>query len=293
MKLQFRIGGFALLALAGTVLCQSASPIRAAQADIDYGAGLLFRAIEPERENSQATRQPSHPDSRSAAPSRPIRALVLGTPHAEVTPQMLAERIAQRINVLVEIRNDWQAVLRDPDFAKGYDVIAYCPCDTENRDMVLINNALQTARNGKGTVLLHCALHTFRHVPAWTELLGIRTITHDGYRELTIKKAPGDHPILKDLPESWPTAGDELYAHEYVVKGVTPLLTAHSVQTKSDHVVAWAHTYGQGRVFGTSLGHDLKTVDTVPYQDLLARGLAWAANRDYADLALKTSKGTE
>ena len=64
------------------------------------------------------------------------------------------------------------------------------------------------------------------------------------------------------------------------------MLTAYSVQTTSDHVVAWAHTYGKGRVFGTSLGHDLKTVDATPYQILLARGLAWAANREYADVAL-------
>jgi type 1 glutamine amidotransferase len=95
------------------------------------------------------------------------------------------------------------------------------------------------------------------------------------------------------MPEIWQTAGDELYAHEYVVKGVTPLLTAYSVQTKSDHVVAWAHTYHQGRIFGTSLGHDLKTVDTVAYQNLLSRGLAWAANREFADIALNTLKENE
>jgi type 1 glutamine amidotransferase len=235
----------------------------------------------------------NNPDSRRTPPSTPIRALLLGTPHADVTPQILVERIAKQISVSFDIRTDWQSVLRDPNFATNYDVIVYCPCDPESRDMELVNNALQTARNGKATVLLHCALHTFRHVPAWTELLGIRTITHDGYRELTIKRAAQDHPITKDLPESWHTAGDELYAHEYVLKGVTPLLTAYSVQTKSDHVVAWAHTYGNGRVFGTSLGHDLKTVDTVPYQNLLARGLAWAANREYADIAFKTLTETK
>lgn len=235
----------------------------------------------------------ANPNSRRSTPPKPIRALLLGIPHAEVTPQMLVERIAKKINVVFDIRTDWQAVLRDPDFAKGYEVVVYCPCDPESRDIELINNALQTARNGKAAVFLHGALHTFRHVPAWTELLGIRTITHDGYRELTLKRADNDHPILKEMPEIWQTAGDELYAHEYVVKGVTPLLTAYSVQTKSDHVVAWAHTYHQGRIFGTSLGHDLKTVDTVAYQNLLSRGLAWAANREFADIALNTLKENE
>lgn len=252
------------------------------------GIGRADTKIAPDSIKQQETTP-----ARRPMPSPPIKALLLGIPHADVTPKMLVERIARQINVVVDIRDDWQAVLRDPEFAKGYEVVIYCPCDPESREMVMIENAMQTARNGKGTVLLHCAMHTFRHVPAWTELLGVRTITHDGYRELTIKSATNNHPILIGMPESWVTPGDELYAHEYVVKGVTPLLTAYSIEKKSDHVVAWAHTYGQGRVFGTSLGHDLKTVDTVPYQNLLARGLTWAAGREYADVALDALKQTD
>jgi hypothetical protein len=127
--------------------------------------------------------------SNNTTPSKPIRALLLGVPHADVTPQMLVDRIAKQINVAFDIKTDWQDALRKPDFAKAYDVVVYCPCDPESRDMELVNNALRAARDGKGTVFIHGALHTFRHVPAWTELLGVRTITHDGYRELTIKRA--------------------------------------------------------------------------------------------------------
>jgi len=252
------------------------------------GIGRADTNVAPDSIKQQETTP-----ARRPMPSPPIKALLLGIPHADVTPKMLVERIARQINVVVDIRDDWQAVLRDPEFAKGYEVVIYCPCDPESREMELIENAMQTARNGKGTVLLHCAMHTFRHVPAWTELLGVRTITHDGYRELIIKSATNNHPILIGMPESWVTPGDELYAHEYVVKGVTPLLTAYSIEKKSDHVVAWAHIYGQGRVFGTSLGHDLKTVGTAHYQKLLARGLTWAAGREYSDVALDALKQTD
>jgi len=40
-------------------------------------------------------------------------------------------------------------------------------------------------------------------------------------------------------------------------------------------VVAWTNHYGQGRVFGTSLGHDRNTAGMEVYPHLLANGLLW------------------
>jgi type 1 glutamine amidotransferase len=54
---------------------------------------------------------------------------------------------------------------------------------------------------------------------------------------------------------------------------------AYSVQSKQDHVVAWVQTLGKGRVFGTTLGHDLQTCGDVDYQRLLAAGLLWACGK--------------
>jgi putative heme-binding domain-containing protein len=215
-----------------------------------------------------------------AAGDRPIRALWLGVPHADVMPDLLVERIKRHLDCEIVVRQDWQQALREPDFATGFAAVIYSPCDPECRDMELVNRALATANSGVGTVLVHCAMHTFRHVPEWTQLLGVRTITHDGYRALELKAPADPPPFFAGLPATWRTEGDELYPHDGLVKGVTPVLTAYSVERKSDHVVAWTHHYGQGRVFGTSLGHDLKTVDTLPYQQLLARGLAWVAGRN-------------
>ena len=215
-----------------------------------------------------------------AAGDQPIRALWLGVPHADVTPEILVERIKRHLDCEIVVRQDWQQALREPDFAAGFAAVIYSPCDPECRDMELVKRALATANSGVGTVLVHCAMHTFRHLPEWTNLVGVRTITHDGYRGLDLK-APADRPaFFSDLSANWHTDGDELYPHDALLEGVAPLLKAYSVERQAEHVVAWTHRYGQGRVFGTSLGHDLQTVDTLPYQQLLARGLAWAAGRD-------------
>ncbi len=53
MDLPFRIEAPARLALAGTMLCQSAGPIRAAQGEIDYGAGEV---LEETREKEEGVR---------------------------------------------------------------------------------------------------------------------------------------------------------------------------------------------------------------------------------------------
>ncbi len=221
----------------------------------------------------------AEPEPARSTDDRPLRALWLGVPHADVTPDLLVERIKRHLDCEIVVRQDWQQALREPDFAAGFAAVIYSPCDPECRDMELVNRALATANSGVGTVFVHCAMHTFRHVPEWTQLLGLRTITHDGYRPLELKAPADPPPFFAGLPATWQTEGDELYPHDALLDGVTPLLKAYSVERQADHVVAWTHNYGQGRVFGMSLGHDLKTVDALPYQQLLARGLAWAAGR--------------
>jgi type 1 glutamine amidotransferase len=43
--------------------------------------------------------------------------------------------------------------------------------------------------------------------------------------------------------------------------------------------VSWTSSYGKGRVFATTLGHDMKTASLPTYQRLLADGLLWACGK--------------
>ena len=43
--------------------------------------------------------------------------------------------------------------------------------------------------------------------------------------------------------------------------------------------MAWEHTVGKGRVFGTTLGHDMKTTADPHYLQLLANGLLWSCDK--------------
>ena len=48
------------------------------------------------------------------------------------------------------------------------------------------------------------------------------------------------------------------------------LLKVKSPSSGAEHIVCWTNQYGKGRIFGTTLGHDMKTAQQADYQDRTA-----------------------
>jgi len=59
----------------------------------------------------------------------------------------------------------------------------------------------------------------------------------------------------------------------------TPLLTAKSPLSGKVHTVAWVNTFANAKVFGTTLGHDMKTGGDPEYHKLLAYGILWVCGK--------------
>jgi type 1 glutamine amidotransferase len=97
---------------------------------------------------------------------------------------------------------------------------------------------------------------------------------------ITVRDA--SHPIVKGLPPVWMHQGDELYAAlRGPGKNMSVLATAHSDPSNSgtgrDEPQLMALRYGQGRVFHTTLGHDINSISSVDFVVTLQRGTEWAA----------------
>lgn len=91
-----------------------------------------------------------------------------------------------------------------------------------------------------------------------------------------------DHPITRGLPATWMQNIDELYGKlRGPAENLHVLATAFSEPetngTGEHEPILMTTHYGEGRVFHTTLGHDVEAMKGLAFQITLQRGTEWAA----------------
>ncbi|MBM3738843.1 MAG: ThuA domain-containing protein [Acidobacteria bacterium] len=168
----------------------------------------------------------------------------------------------------------------------------------------------QFVRNGGGFVSVHAADNSFPEWPAYNEMIalggwGNRTEKDGPYAKfrdgkLVLDHKPGKgghhgrrhayavtvrdskHPITRGLPETWMHHVDELYdSLRGPAKGIHLLATAFSAPdtggTGEHEPMLFTTRFGKGRVFHTTLGHDVEAMKCAGHIVTLQRGTEWAA----------------
>ncbi len=173
------------------------------------------------------------------------------------------------------------SIYEKDDWADGYDLVVHNECFSAVNDPAFVERVIAPTRKGKPTVLIHCAMHTFSSMKTdeYREFIGVTTRRHGPQQPLEVKNLEPKNPIMKTFPEVWKTGNEELYAIEKVWPGTTSLAQAYALDNKRDHTVIWSHTYGKGRVFGTTLTHNNAHMQDPVYLDMLTRGLLWACDK--------------
>jgi type 1 glutamine amidotransferase len=105
---------------------------------------------------------------------------------------------------------------------------------------------------------------------------------HGPQHNIPIMVRVPDHPITKGLPAMWMTAKDECYAKlrgpgENMVILATGKDMSGKAPTDRHEPMLMVLTYGKGRIFHTTLGHDDYSCEGVDFITTLLRGVEWAA----------------
>lgn len=142
----------------------------------------------------------------------------------------------------------------------------------------------QYVHQGGGLVPVHSASACFGNSEAYIKLIGGAFKAH-GTDTVTTRRVRPEHPAINGVPAI--TSWDETYVHHKH----NPDKTVLSVRVEGEHEEpwTWVRTPGQGRVFYTAWGHDLRTWSTPAFQRLLEQGIRWAIGDDALQLEGRVS----
>ena len=213
-----------------------------------------------------------------------LKVLILSGPNHrfEASAPIIHDFLAARGDMAVTLDDD-KAILASPQlnefdvcvFGTGFTGNVRQPDGTSKRAPDLTpeqeEGLFQFVSSGKGLVGIHGT--------AWwiggraVDLIGGHANWHPPGLSFTVNIEDSDHPITQGVSDF--EVEDEIYMSAYA-----PYLhiLASTEWYERSHPMAWVKSYGEGRVFYTTLGHGPSTFERPAMQKLVGQGVRWAAS---------------
>ena len=153
---------------------------------------------------------------------------------------------------------------------------------------------LDAIKAGKPFVGIHSATDTFGspgtpEIDPYIAMIGAEFSMHDAQQKAKDRVADPKFPGMQDLGDSIELM-EEWYPFTKFAKDLHVILVQETEGMKGPHYqrppfpATWAHMYGKGRVFYTSLGHRQDIWTNKIFQQILLGGIAWALGNAKAEI---------
>jgi type 1 glutamine amidotransferase len=164
----------------------------------------------------------------------------------------------------------------------SYDVVFFALTSGELPLTEQQKSALLTfVSGGKGFIGAHSATDTLYTWPEYGTLVGAYFKEHPWTGQGAVVIEDSSHPTTIGLPTRF-TITEEFYTFRDNPRPnvqVLLRLDAASVGATGDYPLAWAHTFGAGRVYYNALGHFAETWRDERFQRQIAGAIRWTGRR--------------
>jgi type 1 glutamine amidotransferase len=190
--------------------------------------------------------------------------------------------LAASTNEFTVVATEDLSVVAQPTLA-SYDVVMFALTSGElpllaDQQAALVN----FIRDGKGFVGIHSATDTLYGWPEYGRLVGAFFKEHPWTQQADVVVEDQSHPSTAGLGGRF-SIREEFYTFSENPRGrvqVLLRLDSASVGATGDYPLAWAHSFGAGRVYYNALGHFSETWADQRFLRQLAGAIRWAAGRD-------------
>jgi len=181
-----------------------------------------------------------------------------------------------------------------PESLKNYDGVVFVST-TGDLPIPDKQGFLDWIKAGHAFIGIHAASDTFHGWPEFVKMIGGEFAHHGAQVAVDCLNVDSSNPATRHLPKTWSIQQEEMYQFKnYDSAKVHDLLTLDKKPEKpftpGHYPVSWCKSYGQGKVFYTSLGHREDIWDADPnlrdrknsaeiskaYQQHVLGGIEWA-----------------
>ncbi|HEY5043113.1 MAG TPA: ThuA domain-containing protein [Verrucomicrobiae bacterium] len=214
------------------------------------------------------------------------------------TPEERQAYADARMKFLEAMTNELQKLA--PENLKNYDGVVFAST-TGDLPIPDPQGLLDWIKAGHAFIGIHAASDTFHHWPGYIDMLGGEFDHHGAQLSVECLNEDPQNPATASLGKTWTLTQEEVYqfknydpakVHELLILDKKP----QAPFTPGHYPVSWCKSYGDGKVFYTSLGHREDIIDPDPnlphrvnsveiskaYDAHILGGIEWA-------LGLKTS----